>query len=155
MAPRIWLESYPVDMPAEVDVDLYQSIPDMFEKTVARFADRPAYHNLGRTISYAELDRLARDFAAFLQTLPNMARGERVAIMAPNLLQYPVAIFGSLRAGMIVVNVNPMYTPRELQHQLRDSGARVIVILENFAHTLQCIAPSYLDKKFRYAANRS
>jgi long-chain acyl-CoA synthetase len=137
MAPRIWLESYPAGMPPEVDVDLFMSIPDMFEKTVARFADRPAYHNLGRTISYAELDRLARDFAAFLQTLPNMAKGERVAIMAPNLLQYPVALFGILRAGMTVVNVNPLYTPRELQHQLKDSGARAIVILENFAHTLQ------------------
>ena len=137
MTPRIWLKNYPVGMPAEVDVDRFASIPDMVEQTVARFADRPAYHNLGHTLSYAELARLSRDFAAFLQTLPHLAKGERVAIMAPNLLQYPVALFGILRAGMIVVNVNPLYTPPELQHQLKDSGARAIVILENFASALQ------------------
>ncbi|MBK8694832.1 MAG: AMP-binding protein [Deltaproteobacteria bacterium] len=124
-------------MPAEVDVDRFMSIPDMFEATAAKFADRPAYHSLGHTISYAELDRLSRDFAAYLQTLPGLGAGDRVAIMSPNLLQYPVAILGILRAGMTVVNVNPLYTPRELQHQLSDSGARVVVILENFASTLQ------------------
>ena len=88
-------------------------------------------------MTYAELDRLSRDFAAFLQGLPGMAKGERVAIMAPNLLQYPVALFGILRAGMVVVNVNPLYTPRELEHQLKDSGAKAIVIVENFASVLQ------------------
>jgi long-chain acyl-CoA synthetase len=137
MANNIWLKNYPAGMPAEIDADLFASIADMFEKTAAKFADRPAYHNLGRTISYAELERLSRNFAAFLQALPGMARGDRVAIMAPNLLQYPVAIFGILRAGMTVVNVNPLYTPRELQHQLKDSGAKAVVILENFASTLQ------------------
>jgi len=134
---RIWLKNYPVGMPAEIDPDLFTSIPDMLEKTFRKFADRPAYHNLGRTISYAELERLSRDFAAFLQGLPDMARGDRVAIMSPNLLQYPVALFGILRAGMTVVNVNPLYTPRELEHQLQDSGAKVIVIVENFASVLQ------------------
>ena len=134
---RVWLKSYPVGMPAEIDADLFSSIPDLFEKTAARFGDRPAYHNLGTTLNYAALERLSRDLAAFLQGLPGLSRGDRVAVMTPNLLQYPVALFGILRAGMIVVNVNPLYTPRELEHQLKDSGAKAIVILENFAHTLQ------------------
>ena len=134
---KIWLKNYPAGMPAEINPDLFMSIPDMFEKTAAKFADRPAFHNLGRTLSYAELERLSRDFAAFLQGLPGMAKGDRVGIMAPNLLQYPVALFGILRAGMTVVNVNPLYTPRELEHQLKDSGAKAIVILENFASVLQ------------------
>ncbi|MEO8507275.1 MAG: AMP-binding protein, partial [Betaproteobacteria bacterium] len=124
-------------MPAEIDPDQYLSLPDMLARTVAKFGDGPAFHNLGRTISYNELDRLSRDFAAFLQGLPGMARGDRVAIMAPNLLQYPVSLFGILRAGMTVVNVNPLYTPRELEHQLKDSGAKAIVIVENFASVLQ------------------
>ena len=134
---KIWLKNYPAGMPHEIDADQFMSIADMFEKTVARFADRPACHNLGCTISYAELDRLSRDFAAFLQRLPDMVKGDRVAIMAPNLLQYPVALFGILRAGMTVVNVNPLYTARELEHQLQDSGAKAIVIVENFASVLQ------------------
>ena len=134
---RIWLENYPAGIPADIDADQFDSIPALLAQIFARFAERPAYHNLGRTISYAELDRMSRDFAAFLQNLPGMGRGERVAIMAPNLLQYPVVLFGILRAGMTVVNVNPLYTPRELEHQLRDSGARAIVIVENFAHGLQ------------------
>ena len=99
MVDRIWLKNYPAGMPAEIDADQFASIPDLFEKIVAKFADKPAYHNLGRTLSYAELERLSRDFAAFLQGLPGMAKGERVAIMSPNLLQYPVALFGILRAG--------------------------------------------------------
>ena len=134
---RIWLNNYPAGIPAEIDPDRFTSIPDMFDKTVARFSKRPAYHSLGHTLSYATLDRLSRNFAAFLQGLPGMGTGERVAIMSPNLLQYPVALFGILRAGMTVVNVNPLYTPRELEHQLNDSGAKAIVIVENFAHTLQ------------------
>ena len=137
MVDRIWLKHYPAGIPAEIDADHFSSIPDLLEKIVAKFADKPAFHNLGRTMSYAELERLSRDFAAFLQGLPGMAKGERVAIMSPNLLQYPVALFGILRAGMTVVNVNPLYTPRELEHQLKDSGARAIVIVENFASTLQ------------------
>ena len=142
MTNRIWLKNYPAGMPAEIDPDLFTSIPDLLEKTFRKFADRPAYHNLGRTISYAELARLSRDFAAFLQSLPGVTGGDRVAIMSPNLLQYPVALFGILRAGMTVVNVNPLYTPRELEHQLQDSGAKVIVIVENFAGVLQQV----LDK---------
>ena len=142
MVNKIWLANYPAGMPAEIDPDVFSSIPDLFERAAARFADRPACHNLGCTIGYAELDRLSRCFAAFLQQLPGMAQGDRVAIMAPNLLQYPVALFGILRAGMIVVNVNPLYTPREVEHQLRDAGAKAIVIAENFASVLQQVLGS-------------
>ncbi len=134
---KIWLKNYPQGMPAEIDADQFRSIPDLLDKLFSKFADKPAYHNLGRTISYAEVEELSRAFAAYLQGLPGMARGERVAVMSPNLLQYPVVLFGILRAGMVVVNVNPLYTPRELEHQLQDSGARAIVIVENFASTLQ------------------
>jgi len=137
MVERIWLKSYPAGMPHEIDPDQFNSVAEFFGNVAAKFADKPAFHNLGCTITYAELDRLSRDFAAFLQGLPGMAAGERVAIMSPNLLQYPVALFGVLRAGMTVVNVNPLYTPRELQHQLKDSGAKAIVIVENFAGVLQ------------------
>ncbi len=137
MLNKIWLKNYPVGIPEDIDADEFGSIPDLLEKIGVKFADKPAFHNLGHTMSYAELDGLSRDFAAFLQQLPGMSKGERVAIMAPNLLQYPVALFGILRAGMIVVNVNPLYTPRELEHQLKDSGAKAIVIVENFASVLQ------------------
>jgi long-chain acyl-CoA synthetase len=142
MTDRIWLKNYPAGVPAEIDADSFSSIPDLLDKTVAKFSDKPAFHNLGHTLSFAALERLSRDFAAFLQNLPDMGKGERVAIMSPNVLQYPVALFGILRAGMTVVNVNPMYTPRELEHQLNDSGAKAIVIVENFAHTLQQVLPS-------------
>jgi long-chain acyl-CoA synthetase len=137
MVAKIWLQSYPAGIPAAINPDRYQSLGDLFDDIVAKFSDKPAFHNLGCTVSYGELARRSRDFAAFLQALPGMAKGERVAIMSPNLLQYPVALFGVLRAGMIVVNVNPLYTPRELEHQLNDSGAKAIVIVENFALTLQ------------------
>jgi long-chain acyl-CoA synthetase len=139
---KIWLKSYPAGMPAEIDADRFSSIPDLLDKTVAKFSDKPAYHNLGHTLSYAALDRLSREFAAFLQALPGMGKGDRVALMSPNLLQYPVVLFGILRAGMTAVNVNPLYTPRELEHQLSDSGAKAIVIVENFAHTLQRVLPN-------------
>ena len=134
---RIWLKSYPAGMPAEIDPDQFASVADLLEKLFGKYAGKPAFHNLGCTLSYAELDRLSRDFAAFLQALPGMGKGDRVAIMSPNLLQYPVALFGVLRAGMVVVNVNPLYTPRELEHQMKDSGAKAIVVLENFAGVLQ------------------
>ena len=134
---RIWLKNYPQGTPAEIDPDQYTSILDLLDKTFAKFGSKPAFHNLGCSMSYAELERQSRAFAAFLQGLPGMVKGERVAIMSPNLLQYPVVLVGILRAGMTVVNVNPLYTPHELEHQLKDSGARVIVIVENFAQTLQ------------------
>ncbi len=137
MVDRIWLKNYPAGVPGQVDLDRYKSLGDLFDDIVDKFAANPALHNLGFTMSYGDLARRSRDFAAFLQELPGLAKGERVAIMSPNLLQYPVALFGILRAGMTVVNVNPLYTPRELEHQLKDSGAKAIVILENFANTLQ------------------
>ncbi len=142
VANRIWLKSYPAGMPAEIDPDVYTSIKDLIEKITVKYAGRPAFHNLGATLTYADLERLTREFATFLQGLPDMRKGDRVAIMAPNLLQYPVALFGILRAGMTVVNVNPLYTPRELEHQLKDSGAKAIVVLENFAGVLQEVVKS-------------
>ena len=133
---KIWLKSYRAGVPAEIDLNEYASINDMLAKSCRKFRDRPAFHNLGKTITYADLDRLSRHFAAWLESL-SLPKGSRIALMMPNLLQYPVALFGALRAGMIVVNINPLYTARELEHQLRDSGAEVIVVLENFAHVLE------------------
>ena len=134
---KIWLKQYPKDVPAEVDVHAFSSITQMLEQSCARFAANPAYSNLGHTISYAELDRLTQQFASFLQHTLGLQKGDRVAVMMPNILQYPISIFGILRAGLVVVNVNPLYTPRELEHQLKDSGAKAIVIVENFIETLE------------------
>jgi len=133
---RIWLKSYPPGVPADIDPSEYASLVAVFDRAVQQFAARPAFHSMGRTISYSELERLSREFGAWLQA-KGLGRGARVAIMLPNCLQYPVAMFGTLRAGCTVVNVNPLYTARELEHQLRDSGAEAIVILENFAAVLQ------------------
>jgi long-chain acyl-CoA synthetase len=133
---RIWLKHYPPGVPPEVDYSQYRSIGELFDTTVGKYADRPAYTNMGRTISFGDLGRLSRAFGAWLQS-KGLARGARVAVMLPNCLQYPVCVFGILGAGYVVVNVNPLYTPRELEHQLKDSGAEAIVILENFAHVLQ------------------
>ena len=133
----IWLKHYPPGIPAEVDVQEFASLRDMLLRSCQRFGDLPAYSNMGSSMTYAGLDRSSRDFAAYLQTTLGLRRGDRVAIMMPNLLQYPVVLFGVLRAGLVVVNVNPQYTVPELEHQLEDSGASAIVVLENFAHTLQ------------------
>ena len=137
---RIWLKSYPAGVPADVDYKQYKSVGDLVDKKVVEFSARPAFHCMGKTISFADLDRLTRAFGAWLQS-KGYGKGVRVALMMPNCLQYPVALYGTLRAGGIVVNVNPLYTPRELEHQLKDSGAEVIVILENFAHTLEEVLP--------------
>ena len=133
---KIWLSSYQQGVPAEVDIGEFQSLGELFEKSVARYRDRVAYINMGARITYGELDRLSRDFAAYLQGYLKLPKGSRIAIMMPNVLQYPTCMLGALRAGYVVVNCNPLYMPRELEHQLRDSGAETIVILENFAHTL-------------------
>jgi long-chain acyl-CoA synthetase len=138
---KIWLKSYPKGIPAEVDVRAYSSLKDILEQSCARYRDLPAFSNMGTTLTYGQLDAMSRTFGAYLQQAPGLAKGDRVAIMMPNLLQYPVTMFGALRAGMTVVNVNPLYTPRELEHQLADSGAKVIVVLENFAHTVQEVLP--------------
>jgi len=133
---RPWLRSYPAGMPAEVDVSRYASIVALYEESFAKYRDAPAYVCMGKSLAFGEIDRLSQALAAWLQG-QGLARGDRVAIMMPNVLQYPVAVAAVLRAGLIAVNVNPLYTPRELEHQLKDSGAKAIVILENFANTLQ------------------
>jgi len=133
----IWLDSYPPDVPREIDPDKYRSIGEMFSESAARYADYPAFASMGKSYSYAEIDRLSRAFAAYLQGELGLARGDRVAIMMPNIIQYPIAMLGILRAGYTVVNCNPLYTPRELGGQLADSGAKAILIVENFAHTLE------------------
>jgi long-chain acyl-CoA synthetase len=138
---KIWLKSYPPGVPGEIALDPADSIPRMLAQACHRFPDRPAFHNLGRTLSYRELDLLSRRFAAYLQAELKLQRGDRVAIMLPNLLQYPVALYGALRAGLVVVNVNPLYTAHELAYQLKDCGARAIVILANAGHVLEQALP--------------
>jgi len=134
---RVWLKSYPAGVPADIDPAQYTSIRDILERSCARFAGQPAFCCMGRELTFGELDRMSLAFGSWLQNAAGLGKGARVAVMMPNLLQYPVAMFGLLRAGLIGVNCNPLYTPRELEHQLNDSGAEAIVILENFANTLQ------------------
>ena len=134
---KIWLKSYPEGVPAEIELRADASLKGILEDSCERYASLPAFSNMGATLTYGRLDSLSRSFGAYLQASAGLSKGDRVAIMMPNLLQYPVTLFGALRAGMTVVNVNPLYTARELQHQLADSGAKAIVVLENFAHTLE------------------
>jgi long-chain acyl-CoA synthetase len=136
---KVWLKNYPTGVPAEINPNEYGSLTELLESSCRRFAELDAYTSLGRTTTYAEFDRDARDFAAWLQQSAKLQRGDRIAIMLPNVLQYPIALFGALRAGLTVVNTNPLYTARELEHQLTDSGAKAILILENFAHTLEAV----------------
>lgn len=131
-----WIKSYPPGMPTEIDTSQYDSVMDIFDESTRTFANSPAMYNMGKSIDYAELDRLTQYFASYMQQKTNLQKGDRIAIMMPNLLQYPVAVFGAMRAGLVVVNTNPLYTDRELQHQLEDSGAKAIVVVEMFAHTL-------------------
>jgi len=133
---KIWLKRYPEGIPAEINPDEYHSLVEIFDQGCQRFGNRSAYVNMGYAISFAELDAKSRDFAAYLQKTLGHKKGDRIAIMMPNLLQYPIALFGILRAGMVVVNVNPLYTPRELEHQMNDAGAETIVIIANYAHVL-------------------
>ncbi len=138
--PHPWLSAYPAGVPAEIDASQYRSLVQLMEESFRKHAGRPAYSFMGKEVTFGETDSLSQAFAAYLQSL-GLAKGDRVAIMMPNVPQYPVAVAGILRAGMVVVNVNPLYTPRELEHQLKDSGAKAIVIIENFANTLQqCIS---------------
>ena len=132
-----WLKSYPDGIPADIPTPDVHSVRDMCERSFREYAERPAYTNMATTITYRELDELSYRFACYLQNTLGLTRGERVAIMLPNMLQYPVALFGIFRAGLVVVNINPLYTARELRHQLSDSGARCIVVLSNFANTLE------------------
>lgn len=134
---RIWHKSYQPGIPTMIDVNQYTSIVDVLEQSFTRFKDLPSFTCMGKTLTYQEIEKQSADFASYLQNTLKLQKGDRVAIMMPNILQYPVALFGVLRAGLICVNVNPLYTPRELEHQLKDSGAKAIVILANFAKTLE------------------
>jgi long-chain acyl-CoA synthetase len=148
---KIWLKQYPAGVPADVKTDVYPSLVALLDESFRTHAKLPAYRFMGKTFSFEQIDDLSRAFAAYLQSL-GLARGDRVAVMLPNVPQYPVAVAGILRAGLVVVNVNPLYTPRELEHQLKDSGAKAIVILENFAGTLQQVADAVPTKQVILAA---
>ena len=137
---RVWLKEYPPGVPTSIELDHRDSLAALLDRACARYAPQPAFSNMGRTLSYAEFDQLTRRFAAWLQSLPGVVPGDRVAIMLPNVLQYPVALFGIWRAGLVVVNVNPLYTANELEHQLNDSGAKVLVVLTQSAGTFNEIA---------------
>lgn len=139
MKDKIWLDNYPPEAPKTIDVKKYESLVDMFEVAIKRHPDIPAYINMGKVLTFRKLEERSRSFAAYLQNELRLEKGDRIALMMPNLLQYPIALFGALRAGLTVVNVNPLYTPRELEHQLNDSGAKAIVIVSNFAATLEKI----------------
>lgn len=136
---KIWFENYPPKADRVLDVEPYESLVEMFEKAVQRHPDLAAYINMGQVLTYRKLEERSRAFAAYLQNELRLEKGDRIALMMPNLLQYPIALFGALRAGLVVVNVNPLYTPRELEHQLNDSGAKAIVVVSNFAATLEKI----------------
>lgn len=138
---RIWLKSYPSGVPANINTEVYTSIVEMFDKSSQQFHNSIAVSNFGKALTYQQLQTLSIHFAAYLQQSLGLKKGERFAIMLPNIMQYPVALFGALRAGLVVVNVNPLYTPRELSHQLADSGAKAIIIMSNFAHVLQAALP--------------
>src|SRR5882724_3445981 len=138
---RNWLNQYPPGVPADIDPDAYPSLKEAIEEAFTTFRQMPAFTNMGATLTYTQLDQLSRAFGAWLQHKAGLVRGDRVALMMPNILQYPIALFGALRAGMVVVNTNPLYTARELEHQLKDSGAKAIVIVENFMHVLQQVLP--------------
>lgn len=138
---KSWLKHYPPGTPPEIALDPHATLVDMFHASCERFGVRPAFHNWGTTLTYSELEQRSRAFATWLMA-QGMRKGERIALMLPNVLQYPVALFGALRAGLVVVNTNPLYTPRELEHQLRDSGASCIVVLANFAHVVERVLPN-------------
>ncbi len=133
---KVWLKSYPPGVPGEINPDEYRSLQHVIERSIELHRDKPAFTSMGRTLTYGDLDVLSRRFAAYLQKVAGLRKGDRIALMLPNVLQYPVALVGAFRAGLVVVNTNPLYTPRELRHQLHDSGARAIVMVENFAHVL-------------------
>ena len=134
---RPWLQSYPKGVPAEIDVNEFHSVASVFDASVAKFRDRPAYSSFGKVLTYGETDALVEQFAAYLLGELKLKKGDRVAPLMPNCLQYPVATFGVLRAGLTVVNVNPLYTARELKHQLVDAGVTALVVVDNFGDTVE------------------
>ena len=142
----VWLKHYPAGVPAQVDVAQYASLVELLEESFKKYRDLPAYKFMGKTLTFGQVDHLSRALAAYLQTL-GLVKGDRVAVMMPNVPQYPVAVAAILRAGYVVVNVNPLYTPRELEHQLKDSGAKAIFIIQNFANVLQQVYAAVPSKK--------
>ena len=141
MQADFWNDKRPAGVPSTIDIHAYTSVVEVFERSCKRFADRPAFSNLGKTLTYAELDRLSAAFAAWLQQHTGLVPGDRIAVQMPNVLQYPIAVFGALRAGLIVVNTNPLYTEREMRHQFKDSGARALVYLNMFGKRVQEVLP--------------
>src|SRR5688572_17299174 len=136
MDSRPWLKNYPKGLPANIDTDLYPNLNAFISEAMEKFAKKPAFYCMGKSLTYEEVDKMSRNFGAYLQSR-GLKPGDRVAIMMPNLLQYPIALFGCIRAGLVVVNTNPLYTPREMLHQFNDSGVKGIIIVENFASNLQ------------------
>lgn len=141
MNENFFSDKYPEGLPATVDVDKYKNVVDVFNHSVKKYADRPAFTALGKTLSYADVDRLSADFAAYLQNNTGLEKGDRIAVQLPNLLQYPVVVFGAMRAGLIVVNTNPLYTEREMEHQFNDSGAKALVVLAQMAGKASRVVP--------------
>jgi long-chain acyl-CoA synthetase len=148
---KVWLKQYPAGVPAEIDVNQYPSLVALLDESFRRYADRTAYKFMGRAVTFREVDQASAALAGWLQSR-GLARGDRVAVMMPNVPQYPVAIAAILRAGLVVVNVNPLYTPRELEHQLKDSGAKAILVIENFANVLQQVIAAVPTKTVVLAA---
>ena len=141
MQPDFWNDKRAAGVPNEIDLTAYKSVIEVFERSCKAFADRPAFSNMGVTLTYAELDRLSAAFAAYLQRHTDLKPGERIAVQMPNILQYPIAVFGALRAGLIVVNTNPLYTAREMKHQFKDAGVRALVYVNLFGHLVQEVLP--------------
>ena len=134
---KIWLKNYPANVPHEIDKKEFLTVVDVLKKSCAKYTGRTAFSNMGASLSFSDLDRLSRDFAAYAQNELGLKKGDRIAIQMPNCLQYPIVLFGAIRAGLVVVNTNPLYTPREMEHQFKDSGAKAIVIVANFAYNLE------------------
>jgi long-chain acyl-CoA synthetase len=141
MQPDFWSDKRPAGVPNQIDLAAYKSVIEVFERSCKKFADRPAFSNLGVTLTYAELDRLSAAFAAYLQKHTDLAPGDRIAVQMPNVLQYPIAVFGALRAGLIVVNTNPLYTAREMRHQFKDAGVRALVYINLFGKLVEEVLP--------------
>ena len=141
MQPDFWNDKRPAGVPSDIDLSAYKSVVEVFERSCKKFADRPAYSNMGVTLTYAELERYSAAFAGYLQAHTDLAPGDRIAVQMPNVLQYPIAVFGALRAGLVVVNTNPLYTPREMRHQFKDSGARALVYMNLFGQKVQEVLP--------------
>ncbi len=147
MQPEFWNDKRPAGVLSEVDLHAYKSVVEVFERSCRKYADRPAYSNMGVTLTYAELERHSAAFAGYLQQQTELKPGDRIAVQMPNLIQYPIAVFGAMRAGLIVVNTNPLYTAREMRHQFKDSGARALVYLNVFGKNVQEVLP---DTEIQY-----